>query len=80
MHEKCNLEQIYVKKHVNKIILYKNKEVQQPVFRWGNFKDINWVTWTTFHNEESKEAKFIEAIQDCYLYHQHNQQDSRRRR
>ena len=31
-----------------------------------------------FHNEESKEAKFMEAIRDCYLY-QHNKQDSQRR-
>ena len=27
-----------------------------------NFKDMNWVTWTTFHNEESKGVMFIEAI------------------
>ena len=32
-----------------------------------NFKDINWLTWTTIHNEESKEAKFIESIRDCYF-------------
>ena len=43
-----------------------------------NFKDINWVSWTTFHNENSKEAKFIEAARDCYLY-QHNLLNSRRR-
>ena len=36
-----------------------------------NFKDINWVSWTTFHNTESKEAKFIETARECYL-HQHN--------
>ena len=43
-----------------------------------NFKDINWVSWTTFHNTESKEAKFIETARECYL-HQHNQHVSRRR-
>ena len=26
-----------------------------------NFKDINWLTWTTIHNEESKEAKFMSS-------------------
>ena len=43
-----------------------------------NFKDINWTNWTTFHNEDSKEFKFIETARDCYL-HQHNLQNSRRR-
>ena len=43
-----------------------------------NFKDIDWANWTTFHDEGSKEATFIEAIRDCYL-HQHNEQYSRRR-
>ena len=43
-----------------------------------NFKDINWDSWTTFHNTESKEAEFIETARECYL-HQHNQQVSRRR-
>ena len=32
-----------------------------------NFKDINWKTWTTFHGEESKEAKFLETIRDGFL-------------
>ena len=40
-----------------------------------NYRDI---TWTTQHNEESKENKFIETIRDCYLY-QHLQQPTRRR-
>ena len=35
-----------------------------------NFSNINWFTWTTPHNEESKEAQFIETIGDCYLYQQ----------
>ena len=43
-----------------------------------NFKDINWETWTTFHNEESKETKFIEVGRDCFLF-QHNQQNPRKR-
>ena len=33
-----------------------------------NFRNINWFTWTTPHNEESKEAQFIGTIHDCYLY------------
>jgi ribonuclease P/MRP protein subunit RPP40 len=43
-----------------------------------NYKDVNWISWTTFHNDESKESKFIETIRDCYL-HQHNEENSRRR-
>ena len=43
-----------------------------------NFKDINWASWSTFHNEESKEHKFIETLRDCY-FHQHNLENSRRR-
>ena len=35
-----------------------------------NYRDINWKTWSTQHGPESKEAKFIECIRDCYL-HQH---------
>ena len=41
-----------------------------------NFRHINWESQTTFHNENSKEAKFNETIRDCYL-HQHNQRNSR---
>ena len=33
-----------------------------------NFRNINWFTWSTLHNEESKEPQFIETIRDCYLY------------
>ena len=43
-----------------------------------NFKDINWTSWSTFHNDDSKEQKFIETIRDCF-FHQHNLENSRRR-
>ena len=43
-----------------------------------NFKDINWSTWSTPHNEERKEQKFIEMARDCF-FHQQNQENSRRR-
>ena len=43
-----------------------------------NYKDINWVSCTTPHNEESKEHEFIETVRDCYL-HQHNLENSRHR-
>ena len=43
-----------------------------------NYKDINWDNCSTVHNEESKEALFIDATQDGFLY-QHNLEDSRRR-
>lgn len=62
-------------------ILYnisRNKYSHKCLIGDFNFKDINWVSWTTFHNENSKEAKFIETARDCYLY-QHNLQNSRRR-
>ena len=42
-----------------------------------NFEDINWETWTTSQNEESKETKFIEVVRDCFLF-QRNQQNSRK--
>ena len=31
-----------------------------------NFPDINWTTWTTIHNEESKEVAFIDTARDCF--------------
>ena len=43
-----------------------------------NFKDINWVSWTTSRNDENKEFKFIETVRD-YYFHQHNEEVSRRR-
>ena len=43
-----------------------------------NFKDSNWISWTTNHDEHSKENKFIETIRSCYL-HQHLVQPTRRR-
>ena len=43
-----------------------------------NYRDINWLSWTTSHNEESKEANFIETLRDCYLY-QHLQEPTRSR-
>ena len=35
-----------------------------------NLGTINWRNWTTPHNEDSKEEKFLEALRDSYL-HQH---------
>ena len=43
-----------------------------------NFRDINWISWTTIHNEDSTEAKFIEAVKDSF-YHQHIDKPTRRR-
>ena len=43
-----------------------------------NFRDINWNTWTSSHHEESKEWKFINAVQSCFL-HQHMTNPTRRR-
>ena len=36
------------------------------------------MSWTTHHNEDNKEKKFIETIRDCYL-HQHIQEPTRSR-
>ena len=43
-----------------------------------NYRNINWVTWTTNHGEDSTEAKFIETTRNCYFY-QHIEQVTRRR-
>ena len=43
-----------------------------------NYRNINWVSWTTPHNEDSNEAKFVETIRDCY-HHQHIDEPTRRR-
>ena len=43
-----------------------------------NYRDINWSSWTTHHGEESKEAKFILTVRDCYFF-QHTQQATRKR-
>ena len=43
-----------------------------------NYRNINWVSWTTPHNEDSNEAKFVETIRDCYL-HQNIDEPTRRR-
>ena len=33
-----------------------------------NLKNINWTNWSTPMNEKSTEARFIEAVRDCYLF------------
>ena len=33
-----------------------------------NFRGINWTNWTTQCSENSVEAKFIEAVRDCYFF------------
>ena len=43
-----------------------------------NFRDINWINQSTNHNDGSKEAKFINTIQNCFL-HQHVDRPTRRR-
>ena len=42
-----------------------------------NYREINWISWTTPCNEDSNEAKFAETIRDCYLY-QHIDESTRR--
>ncbi|CAG2257804.1 unnamed protein product [Mytilus edulis] len=33
-----------------------------------NYDKINWETWSTPTNEQSREYKFIECLRDCFLY------------
>ena len=33
-----------------------------------NYDKINWETWSTTTNEQSREYKFIECLRDCFLY------------
>ena len=33
-----------------------------------NFPTINWENWTTKHQEESKEEKFLDALRDSFLH------------
>ena len=57
--------------NLNKLLteLCNNKRYTHKCFVGDfNFTDINWTNWNTTHNEESKEAKFIETVRDCYLY------------
>ena len=55
----------------------RKKNTPTNVLLVTNFKDINWMSWTTRHNEDSKENKFIKTIRD-YL-HQHIQEPTRSR-
>ena len=49
--------------------LSKNKKYTYKCFVGEfNFKDIKWPSMSTHKDEESKETKFIETIQDYFLY------------
>ena len=56
--------------NLNSLLKYSfgKKYSQQCLVGDFNFNNINWFMWTTPHNEESKEVKFIETISDYYLY------------
>ena len=41
-----------------------------------NYRDINWKSGTTPHGEGSKEAAFMEAVRDCFLF-QHVEEPTR---
>ena len=45
----------------------KNK-IHQFFVKDLNFRKINWSKWASPHNEENKDAEFIETISDCYIY------------
>ena len=71
---------LYNAEQLNKILSLISRKKYSHTCLVGdfNFPDINWESWTTPHNEDSKEFKFIETLRDCFL-HQHNLQNSRRR-
>ena len=56
--------------NLNNLLKYLSgkKYIHQCFVGGFNLRNINWFTWTSPHNEESKEAQFIETIRDCYLY------------
>ena len=66
--------------NLNKILclISKKKYSHKCLVGDFNFPDINWESWTTPHNENSKEFAFIETLRDCF-FHQHNMENSRRR-
>ena len=43
-----------------------------------NYRNINWKTWTTPHDESSKESKFLDVLRDCFLF-QHVEEVTRTR-
>ena len=43
-----------------------------------NYNSINWVNWSSPHNEDSKEEKFLDALRDSYLF-QHIRNPTRSR-
>ena len=66
--------------HLNELIekIVKNKYSHICLVGDFNFRDINWRNCTSHHNDDNKEWKFINCIQDCYL-HQHIDRPTRRR-
>ena len=58
------------KANLNNLLKYlsRKKHSHQCCVGGFNFRNINWFTWSTLHDEESKEPQFIETIRDCYLY------------
>ena len=56
--------------NLNKLLTLISSKGYQCLVGDYNFKDINWISWTTSRNDESKEFKFIETVRDCHL-HQH---------
>ena len=48
-----------------------NKYSHRCVVGDFNFRNINWNHWSTSMSEQNVEAKFIEAIRDCYFFPTH---------
>ena len=58
--------------------IYTSKYSHRCVIGDFNFRGINWSSWTTSEGSESMEARFIDAVKDCF-YHQHIDKPTRRR-
>ena len=68
-------------KNLNNLLrkLCNNKKYSHICFTGDfNYRDINWSTGVTQHNESSKEYEFIETTRDCFL-HQHVTKPTRHR-
>ena len=48
--------------------VFGKKYSHQYFVEGSNLRGINWSTWTTPFNKESKQAQFIETFCHCYLY------------
>ena len=56
--------------NLNRLLTYIAQQKYSHICIVGdfNYKNINWSTYSTPCNEQSKEAKFLDAVKDSFLY------------